>query len=44
VATRIPARAATLLKAVGIVPIAVGGTVTEVLDRVARGTLRALGS
>jgi hypothetical protein len=44
VATRIPARAATLLRAVGIVPIAAGGAISEVLDRVARGTLRALGS
>ncbi len=41
VATRIPMRAATLLKAVGILPIAAGGALNEVLDRVARGTLRA---
>lgn len=41
VATRIPGRAATLLKAVGIVPVVASGSVDEVLDRVARGTLRA---
>lgn len=41
VATRIPGRAATLLKAVGIVPVTASGSVEEVLDRVARGTLRA---
>ncbi|MFM8979793.1 MAG: NifB/NifX family molybdenum-iron cluster-binding protein [Planctomycetia bacterium] len=44
VATRIPPRAATLLKAVGIVPITAGGPVPEVLDRVARGTLRSTGA
>jgi hypothetical protein len=44
VATRIPARAATLLRAVGIVPVVAGGTISDVLDRVARGTLRAFGS
>lgn len=43
VATRIPGRAATLLRAVGIRPVQAGGPVGEVLDRVARGTLRALG-
>jgi hypothetical protein len=42
VATRIPPRAATLLKAVGILPIQAGGPVPEVLDRVARGTLRGV--
>jgi hypothetical protein len=42
VATRIPPRAATLLKAVGILPIQAGGPVGEVLDRVARGTLRSV--
>lgn len=41
VATRIPARAATLLRAVGIAPVVASGAVAEVLDRVARGTLRA---
>ncbi len=40
VATRIPPRAATLLKAVGIAPVAASGPLLEVLDRVARGTLR----
>ncbi len=44
VATRIPPRAATLLKAVGIVPVTAGGRVPEVLDRVARGTLRSTGA
>lgn len=44
VATRIPPRAATLLKAVGIVPITAGGPLPEVLDRVARGTLRSTGA
>jgi hypothetical protein len=43
VATRIPPRAATLLRAVGIRPVQAGGTLQEVLDRVARGTLRAHG-
>jgi predicted Fe-Mo cluster-binding NifX family protein len=41
VATRIAARAATLLEAVGIRAVAAGGPVAEGLDRVARGTLRA---
>lgn len=40
VATHIPARAATLLNAVGVRPVALGGAVDEVLDRVARGTVR----
>jgi hypothetical protein len=31
------------LKAVGIRPVQAGGSVEEVLDRVARGTLRAFG-
>lgn len=39
VATHIPARATTLLNAVGVRPVALGGTVEEVLDRVARGTV-----
>jgi hypothetical protein len=43
VATRIPPRAATLLRAVGIRPVQAGGALLEVLDRVARGTLRAHG-
>lgn len=40
VATHIPDRAATLLGAVGVRPVALGGAVDEVLDRVARGTVR----
>jgi nitrogen fixation protein NifB len=40
VATHIPQRAATLLDAVGVRPVALGGAVDEVLDRVARGTIR----
>jgi nitrogen fixation protein NifB len=40
VATHVPARAATLLRAVGVRPVAAGGLVAAVLDRVARGTLR----
>ncbi len=39
VATRIPARAQTLLDAVGIRATAHGGPLEEVLDRVSRGTL-----
>jgi nitrogen fixation protein NifB len=41
VATRFTPRAATLLDAVGIRAHSLVGTVDEVLDRVARGTLRA---
>jgi len=41
VATRFSKKAATLLEAVGIRPILAGGHLDEVLDRVARGTLRA---
>ncbi|MGE0192509.1 MAG: radical SAM protein [Planctomycetota bacterium] len=41
VATDFAPRALTLLRAVGIRPIATGGRVDEVLDRVARGTLGA---
>ncbi len=40
VATGFSARAVTLLRAVGIRTVAVGGPVEAVLDRVARGTLR----
>ena len=40
VATSLSARAVTLLRAVGIRPVAVGGPVEAVLDRVARGTIR----
>jgi hypothetical protein len=40
VATRFTKRAAVLLDAVGIRPFPAGGHVDEVLDRVARGTLR----
>lgn len=40
VATRFTKRAATLLDAVGIRPHVAGGHVDDVLDRVARGTLR----
>lgn len=39
VATQLPQRALTLLRAVGVRPVALGGTVEEVLDRVARGTV-----
>ncbi len=39
VATHIPPRARTLLEAVGIRPVAIGGPLDEVLDRVARGTV-----
>jgi hypothetical protein len=41
VATKFSKKAATLLDAVGIRPITAGGHLDEVLDRVARGTLRA---
>ena len=41
VATRFTKKAATLLDAVGIRPITAGGHVDEMLDRVARGTLRS---
>lgn len=41
VATRFTKKAATLLDAVGIRPVTAGGHLDEVLDRVARGTLRA---
>ena len=40
VSTGFSARAVTLLRAVGIRPVPVGGPVEAVLDRVARGTLR----
>ncbi len=40
VATQLSKRAVTLLQAVGIRPVAVRGPVEEILDRVARGTLR----
>jgi nitrogen fixation protein NifB len=40
VATALSPRAVTLLRAVGIRPIVVGGPVEAVLDRVARGTIR----
>jgi nitrogen fixation protein NifB len=40
VATHLTARAITLLRAVGILPVARGGRVEDVLDRVARGTVR----
>ena len=40
VATHIPSRAATLLDAVGVRPVELGGALDEVLDRVARGTVR----
>lgn len=39
VATAFPPRALTLLRAVGIRPVALGGRLDEVLDRVARGTV-----
>ena len=39
-ATHVPPRAATLLRAVGIVPLAQGGPVEALLDRAARGTIR----
>jgi nitrogen fixation protein NifB len=38
-ATQIPPRAATLLRAVGIVPLAQAGPVEALLDRAARGTI-----
>lgn len=41
VATRFTKKAATLLDAVGIRPVVAGGHLDDVLDRVARGTLRA---
>jgi nitrogen fixation protein NifB len=41
VATQIGKRAVTLLSAVGLRPVAASGPLLEVLDRVARGTLRA---
>ncbi len=41
VSTKFSKKAATLLDAVGIRPITAGGHLDEVLDRVARGTLRA---
>jgi predicted Fe-Mo cluster-binding NifX family protein len=40
VATSLSPRAITLLKAVGMMPIAAGGPVEDILDRVARGTIR----
>ncbi|MDJ0975597.1 MAG: radical SAM protein [Planctomycetota bacterium] len=40
VATHFTKRAVTLLQAVGVLPVAVGGPVEETLDRVARGTMR----
>jgi nitrogen fixation protein NifB len=40
VATGFSGRAVTLLRAVGIQPVALGGLVEDVLDRVARGTIR----
>jgi len=40
VATGFSPRAVTLLRAVGIRPVAIGGCVEDVLDRVARGTIR----
>ncbi len=40
VATHLSKRAVTLLQAVGVLPVAVGGPVEETLDRIARGTLR----
>jgi len=40
VATQLSKRAVTLMQAVGIRPIATHGPVEEILDRVARGTLR----
>ncbi|MDF1700772.1 MAG: NifB/NifX family molybdenum-iron cluster-binding protein [Planctomycetota bacterium] len=40
VTTAFSARAVTLMRAVGIRPVAVGGPTEAVLDRVARGTLR----
>ncbi|MCC7139879.1 MAG: radical SAM protein [Planctomycetes bacterium] len=42
VATRFTKKAAVLLDAVGIRPMTAGGHVEDVLDRVARGTLRAV--
>lgn len=40
VATHLSKRAVTLLQAVGVLPIAMGGPVEETLDRIARGTIR----
>lgn len=40
VATGISSRALTLLRAVGIRPVVIGGRIDDVLDRVARGTIR----
>ncbi len=40
VSTGFSQRAVTLLRAVGIRPVAIGGRVDEVLDRVARGTIK----
>jgi nitrogen fixation protein NifB len=40
VATHLTPRAVTLLRAVGVLPVALGGPLEDVLDRVARGTLR----
>jgi len=40
VATGFSPRAVTLLRAMGIRPVAIGGCVEDVLDRVARGTIR----
>jgi nitrogen fixation protein NifB len=39
-ATHFSHRAITLCQAVGILPVAIGGAVDEVLDRIARGTVR----
>jgi len=41
VATGFSPRAVTLLRAVGISPVPIGGRVEDILDRVARGTIRA---
>lgn len=40
VATQLSKRAVTLLQAVGVLPVAMGGPVEETLDRIARGTIR----
>ena len=40
VATGFSSRAVTLLRAVGIRAVAQGGVIDDVLDRVARGTMR----
>lgn len=40
VATGFSSRALTLLRAVGIRPVVIGGRIDDVLDRVARGTIR----